>query len=287
MLPKNVPKVYLHNMCNFFRFFEKKSKSEQPAPTTIEDIKPVSTKCALLMGLSYENSDPSIPRLGATITDVHNMYDYLKSIGYEDIDVITDESEPLTKTRILSGLRDFVRKVNEKKVEVGMVYYSGHGTQLQTPVMLAPVSDEPDDECLVATDSFVLDDEISAILRKVQPRDGCRVVTIWDCCNSGTMSDLQFTYDESANCIFNENYRRNDAMIVSLSACKDEQIANEGFIDGKRGGFMTLSLFDVVKYDANKGALQVFGELKNKMSGMDQFPILCSSQPLTPDVKFL
>lgn len=99
-----------------------------------------------------------------------------------------------------------------------VIYYSGHGTQVQDLN-----GDEPDgrDEALCFVKRSIdlcVDDEIANIIRE---NNKCKkLILIADCCHSGSVWDLKDVDD---------SIKKN---ITAISSCKDEQVSAQLLMNG-------------------------------------------------------
>lgn len=249
----------------------------------------MSQSIALLVGLDYHNADEDarIPELHGTILDVRHVRDHLKTIGFTDITVLTDGRKPVTRKDFKKTLRNFLRRPALEYV----IFYSGHGTNYASPT----ASSEPEDEFLVMSDGFVMDDEIRDILSEA-PKEA-RIVVIADCCHSGTICDLQYNYQSPTDVQFDANMKAIDAKILLLSGCRDDQTSAEGPVDWLypdrrvQSGYMTAALLKVLRDrpQMRNRALELFGAVQTLLfskAGAYQIPQLSASFRLDQSTPF-
>lgn len=147
---------------------------------------------ALLIGCEYE-ATPSAALPGC-FQDVDTITKLMKPMGYE-MDTLSHGSG--TRANILAKLNGIGAKAlkssyKRQKFQV-FISFSGHGGSVRDTN-----GDEKDgkDEVIFPEDfeksGVIIDDEIFAIMRR-WPRN-VRCVLFFDCCHSGTMSDLPFRY---------------------------------------------------------------------------------------------
>jgi hypothetical protein len=174
-------------------------------------------------------------------------------------------------------------------------YFSGHAIQIDDKD-----GDELDgkDECMCAMDyddrrypptGIIVDDEMHKIMVKPLPR-GCRLTAVFDCCNSGTILDLPYVYDSRG--VFKHNRldivqrKTSEAVVISLSACKDSASAYEV----RGGGALRGAFIEYMKKFGNGGThLQVIQSLRTHMAAnrLSQFPQLSSSHWIDTDQPFI
>ncbi len=174
------------------------SSSREFSVDTKFDITPdtqfTGTKRAVLIGINYIGQSGE---LRGCHNDVLNMVEYLKDVhGFEDhnIRILMDDGvhEDPTKSNIMSAYK----KIVQQSVSGDVVYlhYSGHGSRLRDRD-----GDEEDgyDETLVPLDfqsgGFIRDDDLLKTLVTPMAR-GVFVTSIMDCCHSGTVLDLPYTF---------------------------------------------------------------------------------------------
>ena len=207
---------------------------------------------ALIIGCNYSGTNY---RLYGCINDcmlVQNML--INNYGYksENIFFMRDDiyqaSNSLYPSRnnIISALRVLIQRSNVSGCRSIYFHYSGHGSNVRDNS-----GDEKDglDEFIVPRDFFttnlgILDDEIYNILKNLNNNIPCLMV--FDCCNSGTIVDLKYSYSLSA-VGFAQNIENNDNSldnknIICLSACRDNEYALDINSNGQANGAMTLAL---------------------------------------------
>lgn len=150
------------------------------------------------MGICYFTT----PRpLKGCINDVAAMRTFLnQTYGFplEACLFLTDDStDPMwspTRRNILWGLQWLMHEAGPGDSLV--FHFSGHGGQRAT----TNFADEPDgfDETILPVDHLtageILDDEMNEILVQGAP-EGVKVTAIMDCCHSGSILDLMYSYD--------------------------------------------------------------------------------------------
>ncbi|KAM7251406.1 hypothetical protein ACFE04_023289 [Oxalis oulophora] len=214
-------------------------------------------KRALLCGVVYRWSKDMVM---GPINDVLNMKELLIScFGFveQSFLILTDaetsaELKP-TRKNIERGLQWLVHNCTPGDSLV--FYFSGHGMQ-----EVESDGDEVDgyNEAICPLDyksnGVILDNQINSMI--VRPlTQGVTLHAIMDCCNSGTVLDLTSIYDSEKKQWVDE-YPPNGCykgtsggLAISISACKDYQIANTALIfSGETAaGAMTYALVRAIK----------------------------------------
>ena len=247
-----------------------------------EPIIQSSTK-ALLIGINYEKTEYE---LRGCINDVLSVEKRLKNLNcFQQFTVLTDNTKiKPTRDNILKALK--ILCSNAKSGETLFFHYSGHGTYTYDRN-----GDEKDkkDECIVSIDGKVIvDDEIYDIL-KTLPQN-CNLIMIFDCCHSGTIADLKFSYLKNNNRVPRINNTKNDikANVISISGCRDNQTSADAYIQQKFQGAMTFAFLYFFK---NKNISIHF--LVNNMRKIlrekrfPQYPILSCSKKISLTQKFI
>ncbi len=91
-----------------------------------------------------------IPALRNSLNDAMDMASSLKGMGFRVIELY----DPTSKREIQEAVRKYYLLVDGKKTAAGLVYYSGHGVQVDGSNYLIPVAANPqikadlDDQCL-------------------------------------------------------------------------------------------------------------------------------------------
>lgn len=216
---------------------------------------------ALLIGLNYTTTSN---RLFGCINDcllVQNMlinnFDFkpenitfMRDDIYSNIDALFP-----SRNNIIKCIKDLIDKTNKGLANQIYIHYSGHGSYIRDLT-----GDELDgnDEFIVPSDFFtsrqkILDDELFILLKGISNNSRCFMV--FDCCNSGSIVDLPFSYNyENGN--FIEKMENQDSVllsksnIISLSACRDNEYALDVSINGKPNGAMTMAIYSVLNQNS-------------------------------------
>ena len=184
---------------------------------------------ALLIGVNYVRNERN--RLYGCVNDVRSMREALARLkpGVE-FRVLHDEGgEWPSRANVLRAFAWLVDGLAPG--DAVLVHYSGHGgltvdrsgdevTGYDSCIF--PCSESGEVECIT-------DDEIRAALAERVPAR-CKLTAVFDCCHSGTCLDLRYTLGgRDALTILTENrrYRRTDGEVLFLSACSDQQVAEE------------------------------------------------------------
>jgi hypothetical protein len=197
---------------------------------------------------------------------------------------------PPTREGILRALKTLRVAPTDKLV---VLHYSGHGSSQRDTNY-----DEKDgkDECLVPLDveksGMITDDELNSLLVRRISRPTV-LLTLFDCCHSGSMLDLRWLaslseYDSKMVTWSTENSTATtDKIIVSISGCADPQTSADAWDDKKRmpAGAFTTALRDATdngRVLRTKPILQIFRDCTEYMKrcGYSQRPKLNSSVKL-------
>ena len=213
------------------------------------------TKKALLIGCNYTND--STYRLLGCIYDVYEMKKVLESrFGYTESDIImisdsNNDIEP-TYSNILENLKKLVEISGD--LEELFIHYSGHGKQVRDRN-----NDEPDgkDEGIVPIDYYnsgiMIDDVLyDNFFSKVDSK--CKVVCVFDSCNSGSISDLNYSWLSDGKKIYKTQLSNRQLLpiekkIFVLSGCVDEKYSYEA-VDPETShpcGALSLELRNILK----------------------------------------
>jgi hypothetical protein len=193
-----------------------------------------------------------------------------------------------TRANILSGLTALVaQSANLSEI---WFHYSGHGSQVRDTNM-----DEADglDEILVPVDfqrsGFITDDEIFNIVKNSK----CKTILIFDCCHSGSVCDLQWSYQYVNGSLMKSmatNKIINNPNIYCFSGCKDPETSADAYSREKQMGVgaFTDTLIQCLRNNRmNVDIMKLYSDIcvTIKQSGFSQNPSFSSSSP-APAYKF-
>lgn len=244
---------------------------------------------AILFGINYVNSPSS--QLRGCVNDVNNMGDFLKKkCGYDSVSIFTDEKDE-TKTRafaIMNSIYALALDSHRFKLKRAWIHFSGHGCSIKDVD-----GDEVDgkDECIVPSDyekvGVIPDDALKSALRSFHKNT--KVTCVFDCCHSGSICDLTYTYnpqDRTCEKSTTNSVLACKAQIILLSGCMDAQTSADAYnVRGKReySGAMTSCLLSVLEKE--KKVLSVIDCLNTllKEKQFEQKPELTSSFQVEKD----
>lgn len=247
---------------------------------------------ALLFGLNYAHMPGST--LNGCVNDVKNMSEFLQTTYNIPCTIFTDEKDPreTSARNIIQQIYTLALQTYSEQLDMVYIHYSGHGSHI-----VDTSGDEKDkqDECLVPSDydtsGLISDDLINMVLKHINPKT--RVICVFDCCHSGTIADVKYSWEAANKCAVENVLCPIRAKVITLSGCLDTQTSADAFNikgDNKYTGALTTCLLSVLQN--TKGAKSdVFAllpalreELKNKR--FSQVPKLCSTHNLARDRTF-
>ena len=156
------------------------------------------TRRALIIGINYIGTNNA---LRGCIKDTILIKNLLLNNGYENqnITVMTDDlpkNSPLypTKKNILTQFTNLITNVPDNSFL--FTHYSGHGSQIKSNVY-KPEENDNMDEALCPVDfmtaGMIIDDDVRKTL--IDPlNETVNLHIIMDCCHSGSITDLKYTY---------------------------------------------------------------------------------------------
>jgi hypothetical protein len=144
-----------------------KSSPVQQQPQTATIQQPQQTRLALVIGNSNYKD---LPKLRNPANDARAIVDTLRSLGF-DVTLVADASE--------LNIRHAVRKFADQsdQADLALVYYAGHGAQVNGDNYLLPVDMEvPHTEADIELSSLKVDDLVNSIRSptKIVFLDACR-----------------------------------------------------------------------------------------------------------------
>lgn len=217
------------------------SQSSQTDPT--DPTTGSESKRAILIGLNYTGTRVA---LRGCINDANRMKKILVSkYGYKNIKVLTDKNIT-TQNNILQVLDNLVSG-NDKQL---YFQYSGHGIQKRD--INGDESDGMDEGLYSVGGTIILDDQIIEVVKKVKL--GVQLIMIIDACHSGTIVDLPYQYNSSADHTEKVNDNVVEGDVICITGSRDNQVS----MDVNQGN---------VSYGAMSNALQkVLKRLKNTIT---------------------
>lgn len=227
----------------------------------------IPKKIALTIGIEYVKS--SISTLKGTYNDSMNMTRFLMENGYK-VTNMNDTNYQVSSTKYPSK-RNIVYWLNRLLSEANngdrvVITYAGHGAQLQANRTSNFEELDNRDETLIpadynyAHDTALTDDELHALLKKyLANQPDTEVFILCDCCHSGTMADLKYTYNYiNGQFKLHDDKTTNDidSRVVMISGCRDDQVSWGALVshdtDGNKGkktnqGVLTSSFIHALK----------------------------------------
>lgn len=233
-------------------------------------------RTAFLVGINYTGT---INELYGCINDTKNVEDLLKTkYNFTNLTLLNDETpEKPTKQNILKGLQTLLS--NTVSGDTAFFMFSGHGTRT---VDFNKDENDGQDEVIIPIDAIsintcILDDELNRMIRNTL-KPGAKLVALFDCCFSGTVLDLRYTYGYPDN----TNQSETAGDVFMISGCTDQQTSTDTVapINGKEmaSGAMTYAFLSTIKETASMGDLITKMEAFLKDNGYTQRPLLSSGK---------
>ncbi len=261
-----------------------------PTPVVRPTQVPKGLVRALHIGLNY------IPlpdyQLKGCMNDVLNSQILIKQLypTCKDVKVITDTTETKpTKENILKAIEWLVTGLQPGQNI--FFHFSGHGGLMQDTN-----GDEKTgfDSCIYGYNEGqlepILDDELRAALAVKLPA-GSKCFAVFDCCNSGTAMDLQYTWQApvAGKLTFSQDwkYSRTRGQVIFLSACKDNEFAMDTVNElGTPGGALTFALMSTWQaYRKNMKIKHLLWDIRTilKNKGYTQIPQISTGFPISSE----
>eukprot|EP01063_Lacrimia_lanifica_P021175 TRINITY_DN28446_c0_g1_i1.p1 TRINITY_DN28446_c0_g1~~TRINITY_DN28446_c0_g1_i1.p1 ORF type:complete len:363 (+),score=174.03 TRINITY_DN28446_c0_g1_i1:57-1145(+) len=165
------------------------------------------TKYALMVGINYKGHSQG--QLSGCVNDVLGVKKYLHSLGFQDQNIRCLVDDQVGDFNDFRGKRDDPTKRNieaglewlagvAKPGDVVFFHYSGHGTSVKD---LDGDEEDGKDEALVPLDyqnaGMIVDDWLLSDF--IMPlKKGVRATCLMDCCHSGTILDLPYSFKADA-----------------------------------------------------------------------------------------
>ncbi|KAJ3029059.1 UNVERIFIED_CONTAM: hypothetical protein HDU68_000272 [Siphonaria sp. JEL0065] len=212
----------------------KKTDAKKDPYQLQHNFRGTGNKKALLIGINYTGTDNE---LSGCINDAHNLKEFIvENYGYsaspESMLMLTDDAKDKKKRPTLKNmLAGFVWLVSNTNPGDELFFsYSGHGGQID--------DDDNDREsgldctlCPVDFDTAgeIRSDDCHKYLVAALP-EGVKLTIIMDCCHSGTMMELPYTYRPDANGKMNPVDLLKKGITIAVGA---QKLLQGGFSMGK------------------------------------------------------
>lgn len=263
-------------------------------PTEIQNIVPNvvnlvtesnnTNKRALLIGSNFKLTQYP---LNGCINDLNNIQSWLKTRGFSYITIISDDEElKPTRSTIMNKLVEFLDK-NKGSGETLYIHFSGHGTQISA----SKPSEESDgqDECICTCEGanidIITDNELNSIIQTKLAPDAILYI-IFDCCHSGSMLDLKYTYDNKTDNWLESSIIKetNCGRIIMMSGCVDASTSADALITDNENnksfqGALTWALLNALETETEIGS--VYKKTLQFLidNQFDQYPLLSTNMP--------
>lgn len=236
---------------------------------------------ALLVGI--DRYPPPVSPLKGSVNDVLAVAGYLRERVTQDgynlhIQMLVERQA--TRQAIIDGFREHLCQASSN--DVALFYYSGHGSQEESPPEFWHLEPDRLDETLVCWDSRtengwdLADKELAQLIAEVA-EENPHIVAILDCCHSGsgTRNDLQdttvrrvppsgrkrplnsfiFSLEEANNLYASRNSDENTSdwfilpkgEYILLAACRDNEEAREYYANNQYRGIFSYFLMDTLQ----------------------------------------
>ena len=235
------------------------------------------TLYALLVGI--DDYPSPIPRLQGCVNDIDAFALYLSErVGQGEGVVLklkTLKNGEATRQAVIDSFRGHLGQAG--KGDVALLYYSGHGSQEQSPEEFWKIEPDHLDETLVCVDSRtpgcwdLADKEIAKLIGEVAVK-GPHVAVILDCCHSGSgtraietvvrraptdlrrrpigsflVSSGEVEAVAASRDVGAGRYASPEGRHVLFAACRSDETAKEYSGDGQRRGAFSFFLGDALK----------------------------------------
>ena len=214
-------------------------------------------KKALLIGINYYSLEDK--KLNGCINDIIDMRNVLTdaySYDMNNIIMLRDDSENSsyqpTRINIINHLKNLINETEDLK-EI-WIHYSGHGSNIMNKNRNNENNSEKEDQMIVPIDylknGFIKDNELLDIIKDSK----CRTFIIADCCHSGTIFDLPYSYqynkeENTLKELKNNNVIMENKDIFMYSACNDEESASDYYNndENKYNGILTTAFINCLR----------------------------------------
>ncbi|RZD41621.1 MAG: hypothetical protein CXT73_04560 [Methanobacteriota archaeon] len=230
-------------------------------------------KLALLVGLNYPNEEKLL--LNSSYNDMLLVEKYLMvSEGFDQSNILVLSDNPNKKTSESNAtFFNIVKRIKEMTEmastnDMLFFYFTGHGTQIKDKS-----GDEVDnlDEVFLPSDygqTVLSDDLIKSLLSTCV----ANTTLIFDCCNSGSVSDLKYLYTLTPH-TFSANLEKKDEnnSIICFSASNDSALTYSSVLPAANKNVKWYSNFTYY-------FIKELSKLKNKQTNKDLIATMKNSK---------
>jgi metacaspase-1 len=208
--------------------------------------------------------------LQGCVNDANDWRALLNEHGFETSLLLDSQA---TRQNIKAALESLVLSV--KQGDVAVFTYSGHGTQ-----SLDLSGDEGDiyDEAIYVYDGMIVDDDLRAIIDKIDPQ--ATLVVVSDSCFSGTVTRL---VPEKARPRFipingytDDRVARQRFLLpesgmpeLLISGCSDSEYSYDAEIDGRYNGAMSAMAIRVIRQNPGLSYSEFYARLRGYLPSSD------------------
>jgi Caspase domain/Sel1 repeat len=186
--------------------------------STVLSQEVINKRVALVIGVQNYTA---VPALRNSLSDARDMSATLKLKGFEVIEVL----DPLNKKDMQDGIRKYFNLVRGQKNLAGLIYYSGHGIQVDGSNFLIPATADPqikadlDDQCL----------RMDFVMEALEEAGNPLNILIMDACRNNPFKGFSRATDKGLNTV---NAPKGSYIVYST---KPGSVASDG--TGKNGLF--------------------------------------------------
>jgi hypothetical protein len=150
----------------------------------------ITKRVALVIGVQNYTA---VPALRNSLSDARDMAATLKLKGFEVIEVF----DPLNKKDLQDGIRKYYNTVRGQKNLAGLIYYSGHGIQVDGSNFLIPATADPqikadlDDQCV----------RMDFVMQALEEAGNPLNILIMDACRNNPFKGFSRATDKGLNVV--------------------------------------------------------------------------------------
>jgi len=205
-------------------------------------------KLALLIGLNYSNDEKY--KLNGSYNDVLLMKEHLinhENFNTDNILILTDKigyntQLNATYSNIVNRIQEMI-KISTKN-DILFFYFSGHGSQIND---LNNDEDDKKDEVFIPSDynnNIITDD----LLKSLFSTSSSTIFSVFDCCSSGTMTDLKYNYTFSPYQLTNLLNKKDEHKIITISSCQQNTDSYEIQFSDLENKYYSIFTYNLVKH---------------------------------------
>ncbi len=233
---------------------------------------------ALVFGLNYQYDEKA--SLQGCINDANRMSSFLRNKLKIPVRTLNDihNRNQTSRKGIIRELRKLAKRTRKNKLDLVWLHFSGHGNQTKK----GKGERDRKNEVIYPSDfrqnGTIVDNLLNKLLSRFWHRT--KIICVFDCCHSGTILDLRYSWRLNGKSRLENNKCRIKAKTICFSGCLDNQTASDtNAFSQKFSGAMTHCLLHGLIKEGTEDIFEIYNSTSRylKRTGFTQLPLLSSN----------